>query len=85
MFARILIPLDGSPLGERALPYAEALARATRARLLLVQVARARGAAGLPATLSPAAATDDAERYLEAAAAALRARGLEAETAVRHE
>src|SRR5438045_2832919 len=85
MLARILVPLDGSPLAERALPYAEALARSTLARLVLGQVARERGAAGRPATLSPAAATGDAERYLGATAAALRARGIAAETAVRHE
>ena len=38
MYSTILIPLDGSPLGERALPVAIALARRSRARLELVHV-----------------------------------------------
>ena len=35
----ILVPLDGSELSERALPYAGALARATRGQLALVGAA----------------------------------------------
>lgn len=38
MFQRILVPLDGSSLAERALPLAARLARATRGSLLLVRV-----------------------------------------------
>jgi nucleotide-binding universal stress UspA family protein len=37
-FHRILVPLDGSPLAEQALPEAVALAQATGAELLLLQV-----------------------------------------------
>lgn len=36
MVERILVPLDGSPFGERALPYALRLASATGARLILM-------------------------------------------------
>jgi nucleotide-binding universal stress UspA family protein len=36
MVERILLPLDGSPFGERALPYALRLASATGARLILL-------------------------------------------------
>jgi nucleotide-binding universal stress UspA family protein len=36
MVERILVPLDGSPLAERALPYAVRLASATGARLVLM-------------------------------------------------
>lgn len=36
MVKRILVPLDGSPLAERALPYAVRLASATGARLILM-------------------------------------------------
>jgi nucleotide-binding universal stress UspA family protein len=36
MVERILLPLDGSPFGERALPYALHLASATGARLILM-------------------------------------------------
>jgi len=38
MFDRIMVPLDGSELAERALPYARELAAATRATLHLVRV-----------------------------------------------
>jgi nucleotide-binding universal stress UspA family protein len=38
MFTSILVPLDGSPFAERALPIALALARRTRARIELVHV-----------------------------------------------
>jgi nucleotide-binding universal stress UspA family protein len=38
MVYRILVPLDGSPLAEQALPYAERLAEALSARLILSRV-----------------------------------------------
>jgi nucleotide-binding universal stress UspA family protein len=38
MFKRILVPLDGSKLAERALPYAETLAEKFEAELILVRV-----------------------------------------------
>jgi nucleotide-binding universal stress UspA family protein len=38
MLTQILVPLDGSPLADRALPYAVALGRATGARLTLLHV-----------------------------------------------
>jgi nucleotide-binding universal stress UspA family protein len=38
MIANIMVPMDGSPLAERALPYAARLARATQARLHLLHV-----------------------------------------------
>jgi nucleotide-binding universal stress UspA family protein len=38
MFKKILVPLDGSPLAEKALPYAEALAEKFEAELILVWV-----------------------------------------------
>src|SRR5690242_13125459 len=39
MIERILLPLDGSPLAEHALPYALRLASATGARLILMHAA----------------------------------------------
>src|SRR5690606_22548252 len=38
VFDPIVVPLDGSPFGEHALPWAAAIARAARARLRLVLV-----------------------------------------------
>lgn len=38
MFKRILVPLDGSELAEKALPYAEALAQKFEAELILLRV-----------------------------------------------
>lgn len=37
MSRTVLVPLDGSPLAERALPFAEALARPAGGRLVLVR------------------------------------------------
>jgi len=39
LLRNILVPLDGSPLSERALPYAAELARSTGASLTLVRAA----------------------------------------------
>src|SRR5919198_4901263 len=38
-FKRLLVPLDGSPLAERALPFAQTLARTLGADLILVRAA----------------------------------------------
>jgi nucleotide-binding universal stress UspA family protein len=38
MYSTVLVPLDGSPLAERALPYAARLARAAHTRLVLLRV-----------------------------------------------
>ena len=38
LIKRILLPLDGSAIGEGAIPYAEALARALQAELVLFMV-----------------------------------------------
>src|SRR5579872_961466 len=37
MFRTLVVPLDGSPLAERAIPYAIGLAQASHARLVLMQ------------------------------------------------
>jgi nucleotide-binding universal stress UspA family protein len=77
MFRSLVVPLDGSALAERALPYAARLAEAGRGRLILVRVA-------LPPTWAPldavdwtqlqAEAIEEAEEYIERIAAPLRSR-----------
>ena len=72
MVKTILVPLDGSSLAERALPYAAALARAADARIVLERVA-------------PPAAGDaegEARDYLNGVAARLGEPGLSVEIVV---
>lgn len=81
----IAVPLDGSPLAEAALPHAAHLARALGARLHLMQIPQvpvqpvgyAAPGAGLDWVPELVAeATRDAQAYLEAKAAELRAQGV---------
>jgi nucleotide-binding universal stress UspA family protein len=76
MLKHVLVPLDGSPSAESALPYAEVLARRTGAALTLV---RATQQASGPAQ---ARAIEDAEGYLTDLATSLGDRGVTAEVAV---
>ena len=82
MFTRIMLPLDGSPLAECALPYAESLARATRAKLILVRAASARTLPGADPSGDQLGVIIDAESYLASVAQRLGERGVETETAV---
>ncbi|MFC1999393.1 universal stress protein [Chloroflexota bacterium] len=52
-FKRILVPLDGSELGERALPYVEELAAATGAEVLLLEVVALQYDIALAETYTP--------------------------------
>ena len=72
MIANILVPLDGSALAERALPYAAGLAGAARARLRLLHVMPT-----LPSAIHPRAAGDMVAR-LDLLARQLRARDIQA-------
>lgn len=76
MIARILVPLDGSPLAMRALPYGESLALATQARLILMRAVEAHALTGRGRARARSTAMEAAERYLEEVAAPLRERGL---------
>jgi nucleotide-binding universal stress UspA family protein len=72
MIANILVPLDGSALSERALPYATALARRANARLRLYHVTTDIGSpADIRAELDIEARTDEI-------ASQLRAQGIQA-------
>jgi len=78
----ILVPLDGSPLSEAALPYAEALARAETAPLRLISVVEPApvGLTGQPSEVQAHLEQVQRQRlgqYLTTTADALRARGLQ--------
>ncbi|MDR7548836.1 MAG: universal stress protein [Armatimonadota bacterium] len=92
-FERIVVPLDGSPPSEAALPAAESLARAFAGRLILVLVVPT--LATVPTDRSPAALllpsattasleleAEAAQTYLAGVAARLRAGGVAAEVQV---
>src|SRR5215831_14182264 len=74
MFRQILVPLDGTPESNAALPVARTIARATGASVYLLQVLEAAG---------PETAADDAAAKLRQVAAELMTGGLQAESAVR--
>ncbi len=82
MFQRILVPLDGSPLAERALAPATALAQRFDAGLLLVRTILVHvfpGADPGPAQLE---ALRKAEGYLDAIATRVRKTGVAVRTAI---
>lgn len=75
MFGRILVPLDGTPQAESALPYAEILARRGDQRLVLLRVAPPHHIAGRDPD-DTAARVATAEAYLDAHARVLQSRGI---------
>jgi nucleotide-binding universal stress UspA family protein len=85
---RIVVPLDGSPLAERALPAAEALAVSTGSSILLVRIPIVPGyltvvpetAGWIPEQLSESAVASEA--YLAEQAVKLRANGLQVDEEV---
>ncbi|GAB4367579.1 MAG: universal stress protein [Deltaproteobacteria bacterium] len=87
MYTKILVPLDGSALAERAIPHAEEIAKGTGAELILMQVV------GIPLADAPEAGpaeekksfeaeVDSARAYLESIGARLREAGLAARCVV---
>jgi nucleotide-binding universal stress UspA family protein len=75
MYRLILVPVDGSALAARAIPYAEDLARATGARLLLLRTSLVRNRP--PAGTTEAELCAEEEAYLEEQAGRLRAGGID--------
>jgi len=80
MISTILLPLDGSMLAERALPYAAAIARQSNARAVLVQAAEAHPFLGVDLTDAQVAAVNDIEAYLHKAANRLTSGGVATQT-----
>ena len=75
MSGLILVPLDGSSLAERALPYAVAVVRERHLRLLLVRVLESTPPRGMSLVQEP-----DARGDLERVAKQLREEAIEVET-----
>lgn len=82
MYRMILVPLDGSPFSERALPLATKLAQAMDAQVILMRAASAVTFPGADATEAQCQAVDEAEAYLWTLATGLSEGGLRVETAV---
>jgi nucleotide-binding universal stress UspA family protein len=83
----LIVPLDGSDLAQRALPYAAAVARRTGASLRLVRASFASAPLGDESVAAARlvesgerAARREAEADLQATAAELRGRGLDVDT-----
>ena len=81
MFKNILVPLDGSFVGETALPYASALAERTGASLTLVRATQMPMGVG-DRSVEYTRLITEAEQYLSAQAVALTARGFAVQTGV---
>ena len=79
--SRVLVPLDGSELAERALPHAELLSRGMSAKVLLVRVVNAMQIQWLDQLPSAAAEVQEAAEYLDRVAGTLRRAGLEVDAA----
>lgn len=82
MLHKLLVPLDGSPLAERALPYAQALAQASGAGLVLVRAALAHSFPGTDPSDVQIHAVAEADAGLAVIAGRLAEDGLQVETAV---
>ena len=82
MYRKILVPLDGSELGERAIQQAEEIGQCTKAEIILFQVVQnpirsAPIAAGQKeVTKATQNVTDKAGAYLEKMASPLKAKGI---------
>ena len=93
MFERIVVPLDGTPLARRALPYAVEIGKQFRSEMLLVRVVKSAplvlsgfdGPAAVEIIAEAAQRADrrnlsKASRYLDAARRSLEAQGLKVGT-----
>jgi len=79
MVKTILLPLDGSALAERAIPYAASIARRSGARVVLVEAVLAHTLPGIDPSDAQLDVTDRAQGSLRTAVTRLEAAGVEAE------
>jgi nucleotide-binding universal stress UspA family protein len=80
MLKNILVPLDGSPASEAALPFAQALARRASATVTLVRAVSGRGLSNDAA--GQLRAVTEAEEYLARLATSLESNGLDVQIGV---
>ena len=85
MYEKILVPLDGSTLAERAIRHAQEIARGSRSEILLLQAVNLPMPVVPEAVLAPdgrwlAEARTEAARYLEGIAGPLRKEGMRVRT-----
>ena len=80
MLKTFLVPLDGSALADRALPFATTLARADGGKLVLLRVVQAHTFPDVEPNPEHVAAIRDAELELAAMADRVRAEGVDVET-----
>jgi nucleotide-binding universal stress UspA family protein len=78
MTKRILVPLDGSQLSEAALPWAERVAKALDAQVIVFRAAEAHALAGVSQADSEVRALEVAQEYLNGVVARLKAKGITA-------
>ena len=82
MYSKILVPLDGSKFGERAVPQAEEIGQATKAEIILFQVVQNPirsvpiAAGKKEETNATQEAIDKADAYLQKVASPLKAKGI---------
>lgn len=85
MFEHLLLPLDGSPLAERVLPHAVALAKAFGAQLTLLRVVDSNRESDLPRMINPMAwqmRKSEAEAYLDDIKKRLMAEGVKSKVLI---
>lgn len=82
MYRTLLVPLDGSGFGERALPLAMTLSRRLGAELILMRAASAAVFPGVDATDAEVRAVDEARAYLVNLKADLSGQGVSIDIAV---
>jgi len=87
MYKKILVPLDGSPLAERALGQAEELAKIFDAEIILFQVVHFMPIYGSPELVAPLIVDEKhkefAEKYLAKIAKEVEGRGLKVKAIVK--
>ena len=84
-YKHILVPLDGSKVGEAILPEVKALARAFNATISIMRAYHAHSFPGVDSTEAQVAAMREAEDYVQTIEEQLKADGFKAESHTRYE